>query len=54
MRGKLHITMCLCLNISAVRQMLPLDVQRGRKCGAIGIQRHQCEVGRRYISHRVC
>lgn len=29
--GKLHITMCLCLNIRTVNQMLPVDSQRGKK-----------------------
>lgn len=51
--GKLHITLCLCLNIRAVSQMLPVDFQRGRKCGAIGIQRHRWYMCRRSINHRL-
>lgn len=51
--GKLHITTCLCLDIRSASQTLPVDFQRSRKWCATGIQRHWCEVCRRYINHRV-
>jgi hypothetical protein len=49
--GKLHITVCLCVNIKTVHQMPPVDFQKGRKGGATGFQRHWYEVCRQYINH---